>query len=108
MVLISALALVVVFSMLAYVPGIANSTGKIALLKSHSLEIISRYDGFYFVADIEEPVTYADPDEITIVIGGDPIPGPMKAELVNLNSELVDKKIYLNPADVTIIVEHLG
>jgi len=108
MVLISALAIVVVFSMLAYVPGIASSTGKIAIVKSSALEIIDRYDGFYFIADIEGPVTYTDPDEMTIVIGGDAIPPSMETELKNLETELVAKKLYSDVADIEIIVQHLG
>jgi len=108
MVLISALALVVVFSMLAYVPGLTASTGKIAVVKSGALEIISRYDGFYFIADIEGPITHTHPDEITIVIGGDPLDPVMEGELEDLDLKLEEKKLYTNASDVTILVEHLG
>lgn len=105
MVIITTLVIIVILGALRLVPSISVSTGKIAVLKSEALKVLSEQKKFYYIADIEEPVIYTDPDEITIVIGGSSVDATLEQQLRNLDQKLVDAKFYSDASDITIIVQ---
>lgn len=109
MVMVAGLILIVILGALRLVPSIGASTTRMGIVKSEAMKILDRYDRFWYLIEVKEPVVAADPDEITIVVGNVDIADPKwnaaARELEAINLKLVETRLYSDPGDVKIIVE---
>jgi len=107
MIIVATIAMVIVVTSMALVPGIVSSTGKIAVLKSGLLLRFSEQKEFSYILDIKEPKTGISPEEITVLYGGKELAPPTESQWeAELAQELVDKKFYGNASQVKINLVH--
>ncbi|MEM0360291.1 MAG: hypothetical protein QXK06_03070 [Candidatus Diapherotrites archaeon] len=108
-IVISTLSLLVILGMLRLVPETATSIGKIAVVKSEALKLLSEEEKFYYIADIEGPIKGSGvgvPDTITVLVGN-VSPAELaslqaKFNTANLPQKLVDANFYSVASEVQV------